>query len=72
VTVGCRLQQYVVDPGAGPAHRVLGNANILGDLIGSLETDAIDIFGQDVRVATNPLDGLVAVGLVDPDGRGWC
>ena len=37
----------------------------MGDLIGGLKPDAVDVPGQPVRVGADLLDGIVAIGLVD-------
>ena len=39
------FQQDVIDAGAGSIERILGDADVLGDLIGGLEADPVDVLG---------------------------
>ena len=54
------------DAGPHPDHRGLLDPKLFGDGIGGLEADAADVARQAVRVLGHHLDGVVAVGLVDP------
>jgi len=57
-----------VDHAGGHAvRRVLRQAQVAGNFVGSQEADAPDIAGQAVGVFLHLVDGLVAVGLVDLD-----
>src|ERR1022692_1327907 len=53
---------------AGSCERIPGDADILGDLVGGLEADAVDVFGEHVRVVLDLPDRLIPVCLVDPHG----
>ena len=68
VPVAREFVQGVLDAGARPQRRILGHAHLGGDLVGGLEADAPDVACEEVRVAPDALDGLLAVGLVDPEG----
>ena len=65
-----RLGQRIGDPGAHPDHRRLLDAELHGDGIGGLEADAADVARQPIRVLGHDLDGIAAVGLVDPNRTG--
>ena len=57
------IDQDVIDPGAGPAERVFGDTDIMGDLVGGLEADSVDLLGQHVGIPPDSFDGLVTIGL---------
>ena len=59
------LGQRIGYPGADVHQGGLFNAELHGDGIGRLETDAADIARQAIRVLGHDLDGVRAVGLVD-------
>jgi hypothetical protein len=40
------FQQDVIDTGAGSTERIPGDSDVLRDLVGGLEPDAVNIFGQ--------------------------
>ncbi len=65
VAVAGDLLQDVAHAGLGADQGVVGDAEALGDGIGGLEPDAVDVQRQAVGVLPHPLDRLVAVGLVD-------
>ena len=65
VPVAGRLQQDMVQTGAGTDDRVVRDADLLRDLVGGLEADAVDVLGQAVWVGLDLLDRALAVGLVD-------
>ena len=56
--------------GLGAYQGVTGNAQSLGDGVGSLEPYPVDVEGQSVRVLLYPLDRLVTIGLVDAHRSG--
>ncbi len=60
--------KHMAHPGLRPHQGVARDAQALGDGVGGLEADAVDIEGQAVGVLAHLLDGLVAVGLVDAHG----
>src|SRR5262245_8947973 len=53
-----------------PNHRVSWNPESLRQRIRRLETNAVDVEGQAVRILLDAGNRLVAVGLVDTDGSG--
>ena len=59
------LGQRIGYPGADAHQGGLLDAELHGDGIGRLETDAADIARQAIRVLGHDLDGVRAVGLVD-------
>ncbi len=59
------LLQHMAHAGLGADQRVRRDAEPLGDGVGGLEADAVDVQRQPVRVLAHPLDGLLAIGLVD-------
>jgi hypothetical protein len=54
------------EPGAQVG--LLANAQALGDHVGRLEADALDVAGQAVRILPDSLNGRAAVGLEDAEG----
>ena len=60
------LGQRIGDPGPDPDHGRLLDAELHGDGIGRLEANAADIARQPVGVLGHDLDGIGAIGLVDP------
>ncbi len=44
------------------------DADFLGNLIGGLEADAVDIAGEAIGIFANGFDGVLAVGFVDANG----
>src|SRR5438552_18054750 len=61
-----RLGERIGDAGAHADQRGLLDAELAGDLIGGAEADARDVASQSIGVLRDGLDGLGAVGLVDP------
>src|ERR1035441_482085 len=55
----------MVQTGTGTDERVDGDGDPLGDLVGGLEADAVDVLGQAVWVELDLLDRALAAGLVD-------
>ena len=53
MTVARRLQQNVAQARAGPEERIVRDAHLLGDLVGRLETDAMNVLGQRIRIGLN-------------------
>ena len=70
VAVAGDLLQDVPHTGPGADQGVVGDAQSLGDGIGGLEPDAVDVQRQAVGVLPHPLHRLVAVGLVDAHRTG--
>ena len=68
VAIAGRLNQDVAQPGAGANQRIHRDANLLRDLIGGLKSNALNVCGQPVRVATDFLDGVLAVSFVNAHG----
>ena len=64
------LGQGKRDPGAHPDHRRLLDAEFHCDRVGGLEADAANVPRQPVGVLRHDLDGVGAIGLVDPDRPG--
>ncbi len=65
MSVRSRFQQNMVDARPCPIDRVSRNPDLLGDLVGGREADAVDVFRQHVGIAPHFLDCLLAVGLED-------
>ena len=63
-----RLGQRVGDAGAHPNHGRLVDAEPHCDRIGGLEADATDVAGQPIGVLRHDLEGIGAIGFVDPNG----
>ena len=61
-----RLGERIGDPGAHPDHCRLFDAELHGNGVGGLETDATDVARQPIGVLGHDLHGVGAVGLVDP------
>ena len=61
-----RFGESIAHPGTDPHHRVPGDPDLRGDLVGGLEADAADVARQPIRVLADDRDRLGAVGLVDP------
>src|SRR2546425_12192163 len=55
----------MVDARPSPVERVSRNPDLLGDLVGGREADAVNVFRQHVWIAPHLLDCLLAVGLED-------
>jgi len=51
--------------GAGTQIGLIADAQALGDYIGRLEANAVDVAGQAVWILPHHLDGVVAVSLED-------
>ena len=66
MTLVHRLGERVGNPGANPDHGGFLDAELHGDRVGSLETNATNVAGEPVRVLRHDLDGVGAVGLEDP------
>ena len=62
------LGQSIADPGAGPDHGRLLDAEPHRDLVRTLEADAPDVAGKAIGVLRDDLHGIGAVGLEDPHG----
>ena len=62
------FQQNVAQSGTGPDKRVVGDANLLGNCVGGLEADAVDVLREGIRVVLDGFNGGLAVGLIDADG----
>ena len=60
------LGQRIGNPRADPHHGGLLDAQLHGDGVGRLETDAADVARQAIWVFGHDLDGVRAVGLEDP------
>ena len=56
----------MVQPGTRTNGGVLGNPHVLSNLVCGFEANAMDILGERVRIATNTLDRIGSVGLVNP------
>ena len=54
------------NPRANPDHGGVLDAEFHGDRVGGLEPDAANVAGKTVRVLGHDLNGIHAVGLVDP------
>src|ERR1019366_10794739 len=65
VSIRSRFQQDMIDASSGPVQRISRNPELLCDLVGSRETDPIDIFRQRVRIGAHLLDRLLAISLED-------
>ena len=65
VAVAGRLQQDMTQARAGPNDGVVRDANLLRDLVGGLEADAVDVLRQAIGVGLDLVDCALAVGLVD-------
>jgi hypothetical protein len=63
-----RFGQRVGDPGAHADHCRLVDAELHGDRIGGLESDAADVARQAIGVLGHDLNGIGAIGLEDADG----
>ena len=63
-----RFGERIGDAGANADHRRLLDAEPDGDRVGSLEADAADVACQTIGIVGHDLDGIDAIGLVDPDG----
>ena len=61
-----RLGQRMGNPRANPDHGRLFDAEFHGDRVRGLEPDAANVAGKAVRVLGHDLNGIHAVGLVDP------
>ncbi len=70
MTVIHRFRQSIGDASADADHRRLLDAEPEGDRVGGLEADAADIARQAIRVVGHDLDGIGAVGFVDPHRTG--
>src|ERR1035441_7428835 len=66
VPVAGRLQQDMVQTGAGPEDRVVRDADLLRDLVGGLEADAVDVLGQAIRVHLDLIDRALPIRLANP------
>jgi hypothetical protein len=66
VAVLGRLRQRELQAGLDPLGAVVGDTQALGELVGGLEPDPPHVGGQPIRLPADHLDGVVAVGLVDP------
>ena len=53
---------------ARSTERILGDSDVLGDLVGGLEADAVDVFGQHVRIVLDLPNRLIPIRLIDPHG----
>ena len=62
-----RLLQGERDAGAQPLRGLLGQAELHGDGVGGAEADAADVAGEPIGILGHHLDGVVAIGLEDPD-----
>src|SRR5262249_56202597 len=58
--------QRIGNPRTNPDHRRLFDAELLGDRVSGLETNATNIAREPVRVLGHDLDGVRAIGLEDP------
>src|SRR5215472_2420481 len=56
----------MVKPGLGSENGIAWYADVLRDLICRLKTDAMNVFGQGVRIGADRVDGRFAVGLINP------
>ena len=63
-----QLVEDVEDPRLRPELRILGEAQLLGDLVGGDEADPEDVRRQAVGVLPDDVDRLVPVLLEDPGG----
>ena len=61
------LGERVVHAGAKADHGVRRNAEFHGNRVGRREADATDIVGKPIGVFRHDLQGIVPVGLVDPE-----
>ena len=66
MTVIHRLGERMGNPRANPDHGCFLDAELHGDRVGGLEPDAANISCKAVRVLGHDLNGIHAVGLVDP------
>jgi hypothetical protein len=66
VAVLSRLRQGELQAGPDPLGAVVRDAQAAGELVGGLEPDPPHVGGQPIRLPADNLDGVVAVGLVDP------
>ena len=55
-----------VNPRTNPDHRRLFDAELHGDRVGGLKTNATNIAREPIRVLGHDLDGVGAIGLEDP------
>src|SRR5215470_16682045 len=58
--------QRIGNPRTNPDHRRLFDAELYGNRVGGLETNATNIAREPVRVLGHDLDGVRAIGLEDP------
>ncbi len=65
MTVSGDLLQHVAHAGLGADEGVVRDSQLLGDGVGGLEADAMDVEGEPVGVLADLLDRLVPIGLVD-------
>ena len=68
MTVVHRFGQRVGDTGTNTDHRRLFDAELHGDRVGGLESDAPDVSREPIGILGHDLDGVGAVSLVDPHG----
>src|SRR5438552_7836771 len=55
----------MVDACFSPVDRISRNPDLLRDLVGGREADAVDVFRQQVGIAPHGLNRLLAIGLED-------
>src|SRR5688500_1804227 len=60
-----RLDQNMAQARTGTNQGIEGDADLLGNLVGGLEADAVDVLGQSVRIGLDLVDCALPVGFVD-------
>ena len=68
MTIVHRFGQRIRDAGTNPDHRRLLDAEPVGDRVSGLEADAADVAREPIGVLGHDLDGVGAIGLVNPNG----
>ena len=61
-----KLLEDMTHSGLCPDHRIPWNPQPLSQTISGLETNAVNVEGQPIRILLDPDDSLTAVGLVNP------
>ena len=62
-----RFLKNMAQSGIGPKQGVVRDADLLRNLVGGFETNAGNVFRQAIRIASNLLNRVLAVGLVNPN-----
>ncbi len=66
MSLAAGLQQHMPQPGARAQGGIVGDSNLLRDLVCRAKTDARNVLRQGIGVSPDFLDGVLAVGLVNP------